>query len=430
MEPYVDNNADIGEFNDTIESLTEYENIIKKTFLSENDGYVFFNKYAKEKGFSIRKDCLKHDVESGVIFYRRFVCSRAGLRNLIHMNRINRKRKERPLTRCECPVQFSIQFDATTNRWFVHNFVDEHNHDFAGPDEVPFLRSHRTINDVQKSDIVSLEIAGLRKHQIMNVLEHHHGGYKNVGFTSKDLYNFSCRNKKSRILEGDAETVLKLMSERQEGDVEFFYQYQIDAEGHLTNLFWCDAQSRLDYQAFGDVVVFDSTYRVNRYKMPFIPFVGSNHHRSTVIFACGVVSDETVDSYKWLLATFLMAMYQKFSRSVITDGDIAMRKAIKAILPNTLHRLCAWHIEQNVNRHLHHSAIGDFRKLLYGKIKEDGFEDRWKEFITRHKIPEDNKWANMMYKARRLWAAAYIHDKFFLGMKSNQRSSSSLLPGF
>ncbi|KAL6858787.1 hypothetical protein ACP4OV_017789 [Aristida adscensionis] len=28
-------------------------------------------------------------------------------------------------------------------------------------------------------------------------------------------------------------------------------------------MFWCDTQSRLDYQSFGDVVVFDSTYRMN-----------------------------------------------------------------------------------------------------------------------------------------------------------------------
>jgi hypothetical protein len=28
----------------------------------------------------------------------------------------------------------------------------------------------------------------------------------------------------------------------------------------MTSLFWCDTQSRMDYQSFGDVVVFDSTY--------------------------------------------------------------------------------------------------------------------------------------------------------------------------
>ena len=30
----------------------------------------------------------------------------------------------------------------------------------------------------------------------------------------------------------------------------------IDGEGHLKHMFWFDTQSRLDYEAFGDVVVF------------------------------------------------------------------------------------------------------------------------------------------------------------------------------
>jgi hypothetical protein len=56
-------------------------------------------------------------------------------------------------------------------------------------------------------------------------------------------------------------------------------------------MFWSDSQSQLDYGVFGDVVVFDSTYRVNRYNLPFI---GIGHHRTTVMFGCGILSDETL----------------------------------------------------------------------------------------------------------------------------------------
>jgi hypothetical protein len=50
----------------------------------------------------------------------------------------------------------------------------------------------------------------------------------------------------------------------------------------LKGLFWAGSQSRRDYEAFGDVVVFDSTYSTNKYNLPFVPFVGLNHHRNTV----------------------------------------------------------------------------------------------------------------------------------------------------
>lgn len=64
------------------------------------------------------------------------------------------------------------------------------------------------------------------------------------------------------------------------------------------NLFWSDPQSQMDYDAFGDVVIFDSTYRVNRYNLPFVPFIGVDNHRSTMVFGCGIISDETVSSYE------------------------------------------------------------------------------------------------------------------------------------
>jgi hypothetical protein len=83
---------------------------------------------------------------------------------------------------------------------------------------------------------------------------------------------------------------------------------------------------------FGDVVVFDSTYRVNRYNLPFVPFTGVNHHRSTVVFSCGILSDETILSYVWLLEAFLEAMHQQHPRSLITYGDAAMARAIEIVM--------------------------------------------------------------------------------------------------
>jgi len=263
----------------------------------------------------------------------------------------------------------------------------------------------------------------------MDVMEQQYGGPLNVGYSIKDLYNFSYQNKKLKIADGDANAVLQYMKERQLEDSEFFFDYQSSSEGCLVNLFWCDGQSRLDYQAFGDLVIFDSTYRTNRYKMPFIPFVGLNHHRSTTIFACVVVSHETVESFQWLLRTLLVAMYKE-PRSIITDGDHAMRKAIRAVLPNTVHRLCTWHIERNATKFLHHTMIPGFRLLIYMHGSPGTFEARWQSFMKKHKIGKRRrrrkyrKWLSKMYIIRRLWSASYLKNEYFLGAQSNQRSES------
>ena len=105
-------------------------------------------------------------------------------------------------------------------------------------------------------------------------------------------------------------------------------------------LFWCDTQCLLDYAAFSGVVVFDSTYKTNRYNLPLVPFVGVNHHKRTVLFGCGIISHENKNSYEWLLRTFSNANIQKHPISLITDGDLAMQRAIRIVWPNSSHRLC------------------------------------------------------------------------------------------
>lgn len=414
----------------TLEELAEYEYIIQRNFHSEDEGYEFFNAFARNKGFSLRKGKVKRAANKVDTIWRQYVCSKEGVRQPKFLNIKNMKRRPKPLTRFDCPFEVVIKHNHDMNVWYVHKYVDTHNHEMARLTEVGFMFSHRRISELQKKEILAYQTAGLRKCQIMDVMEQQYGGPHNVGYAIKDLYNFSCLNKKLKIADGDANAVLQYMKERQLQDSDFFFDYQTSSEGRLLNLFWCDGQSRLDYQAFGDLVIFDSTYRTNRYKMPFVPFVGLNHHRSTTIFACAVVSHETVESFQWLLRTLLVAMYNKEPRSIITDGDHAMRKAIRAILPNTVHRLCTWHIERNAAKFLHHTLIPGFRLLIYMCGTPETFEARWQSFMKKLKTGKRRRrrkyrrWLSRMYMIRRLWAASYLKNKYFLGAQSNQRSES------
>jgi len=58
---------------------------------------------------------------------------------------------------------------------------------------------------------------------------------------------------------------------------EFFFDIDMDEENEIKNVIWTDARSRVACQYFGDVS-FDIKYLINKYDMPFAPFVGVNHH--------------------------------------------------------------------------------------------------------------------------------------------------------
>ncbi|XP_073362873.1 protein FAR1-RELATED SEQUENCE 5-like [Aegilops tauschii subsp. strangulata] len=235
--------------------------------------------------------------------------------------------------------------------------------------------------------------AGIRIHDMMDCFISKHVWYGGVGFTRREIYNLCPREKRKLLLKGDAATVIGIMS-------------------------------RHDYEDFGDVLVFDSTYKMNRYGMPFIPFVGLNNHRKTTVFVCAIVSDETEETYVWLLETFLRSMCQKMPMSVITDADAAMIKAIRQVFPDVWHRICTWHIEKNMKIHLSHKSLKEFRTLLYYSTSTATFEERWHAFSKRWQSEKTVTWLRRMYKKRRLWAAAYLTEGFWLGMKSNQRSKS------
>ena len=74
----------------------------------------------------------------------------------------------------------------------------------------------------------------------------------------------------------------------------------LNENGQLRNVFWADTTSGPAGKEFGDVVAFDTTYLVNKYDMPFAPFIGINHHSLSILLGCGLVSHEDIEMFEWM----------------------------------------------------------------------------------------------------------------------------------
>ena len=92
---------------------------------------------------------------------------------------------------------------------------------------------------------------------------------------------------------------------------EFFYDYDVDADNRVRNVFWANASCKGSYEDFGDCVTFDTTYKTNKFHMQLGVFVGVNHHLQSTIFAVALVRDETIPSFEWVFKTFLRCMNNK-----------------------------------------------------------------------------------------------------------------------
>ena len=53
---------------------------------------------------------------------------------------------------------------------------------------------------------------------------------------------------------------------------------EIDEGGTLGNFFWADAKSRRAYDHFGDMIVLDTTFNTNVYRIMFPPLLELNNH--------------------------------------------------------------------------------------------------------------------------------------------------------
>ncbi|KAI8571684.1 hypothetical protein RHMOL_Rhmol01G0138400 [Rhododendron molle] len=309
----------------------------------------------------------------------------------------------------------------TVTNYVVTEFVSAHNHPLAAPRCVPFLRSHRHVGDTDIAQVMAMQNVGMKAAEIMDYMTCQSGGFHNVGFTVKDLRNKLHSSRKAEIRNGDAEGALGFLAAQVSTDPLFFFKYTVDEEDRLETLLWTDGRSQMDYAAFGDVLVFDTTYRTNAYKKPFVILAGVSNNFTTTIFGCALLSKETEDTYNWVLSTFLEAMDGKRPISAVTDGDLAMRNAIRNIFPDARHRLCSWHLERNAAKNVHiPEFVSNFTTLMQMECDVEEFENIWADMVSHYGL-QTNAWVVELYRDRERWVEAYLLGHFFAGMRSTQR---------
>jgi zinc finger SWIM domain-containing protein 3 len=231
---------------------------------------------------------------------------------------------------------------------------------------------------------------------------------------------------------GQAGSMLKYFQDKMSENPSFHYAMQLDAEEHITNIFWADAKMLVDYAHFGDMVTFDTTFGTNKEYRPFGVFVGFNQFRETVIFGAALLFDETCASFTWLFEAFLTAHNGKQPRTIFTDQDTAMGNAIQVVFTEAWHGLCTYHIMQNVVKHLCNKKkeddeeshiVSDFSFCMYNIEDKSAFEEAFN--IMRNKVEKKKaSWLDSIYKLKEKWAECHMRDVFTLGMRSTQLSES------
>ncbi|GJT80248.1 FAR1-related sequence 5-like protein [Tanacetum coccineum] len=385
-------------------------------FVSIDQAYAFYKDYGKRAGFDVRKGGHYKPKAGEDPNLKWFLCSKEGKnpepaadksKDVISdvseittdENVIVKQTRNRGSVRCGCLAKIRIK-KYEGNLYRVYTFIEGHNHPLVAEKDMIYMKSLRDLGYTKQHFLFQASNANFGPSTGFRLLKQICGGFDRVGATVVDCKN---QKKKMNLFIGDRDAqmaVEKLLSKKLHS-LGFYVNYKLGDDDKLVGLFWADEQAIRDYAVFGDIVSFDATFRSNKYKMVFVPFTGINHHNRCITFASGLLSDETVSAYKWLLEEFKND-FGKDPNVVITDQDPSMKIAIPECFPNTRHRLCMWHIMQKL-------------------VTKVGTAICNKTDFKRH----DNKWLQDMFDIRESLIPAFLRDELMAGlMHTTSRSES------
>ncbi|KAM0824673.1 hypothetical protein ACQ4PT_070032 [Festuca glaucescens] len=286
----------------TPECEEELKTVVGMVFNDMDSVEKFYKSYAHHVGFGVRVGQHKKLVDD-VVMWKRFLCDRQGFKlkkstnstnssqkatmtsNTSKKNSKKRKRKE---TRCGCDAHIFVK-RTSDNKYMIASLVEHHNHGLVTPSKHHLIRSNRRVNEKAKQTLYSCHKASIGTSQAFR--------FEGVGCTKRDLQNYYCEFK-NKINDCDAQMFVDQLGRMKELNPAFFFDYDVDENGRLLHVFWEDATARKNYNHFGDVVSFDSTYTRNHYNMIFAPFTRVNHHMQSVFFGAGFVVNERIAS-RW-----------------------------------------------------------------------------------------------------------------------------------
>ncbi|GJU09956.1 FAR1-related sequence 5-like protein, partial [Tanacetum coccineum] len=382
--------------NDGMERDQKLAIFIGKVFDTPDDAYTFYNQYAFTHGFGIRKHWDYKNKVTNEVYRKWYVCNKEGFKNVKDdSTSVDTKKRRRDLrTGCQARLRITITKD---ERWCVDFFDDTHNHDLSiTPTKVMKHRSHGKFHRSMACKSLMLELgqSGMRPCHVKKAVNAMKPPYV-ADVTSKqcsDILSEQRKQYKGKEFYG----LIKHFQDKASVDMNQYFKIDLNSDGSPRNIFWADGRSRDAYIKFGDVVVFDVTYLTNKFKFPFAPFVGVNHHGQSILFGAALLENEKEETFQWLFEQFLKHQLEHL-------------RPFKA-------------------------RYSDFNESYKKWVKSDTieeFETQWDVLRDKYDLKSSN-WMMEMYDQRKYWVWFFWKDGFFAGMTTNGRSESihSFFDGF
>ena len=173
------------------------------------------------------------------------------------------KRKERKSAKCGCGYRAQAKQNKISGEWILESLVSEHNHGPLSTLSAAPVYRNSALSDEQSAEIIKLSNTGQSSTQIIAYLRQKNPEQTLVATDVSNLVQKSRR----QVLDGKTPIQWLLQELQLQG---FAHDFHVDGDGCIDRLFYIHAANLSLLQQNPDVILLDSTYSTNRFKMPML----------------------------------------------------------------------------------------------------------------------------------------------------------------
>jgi hypothetical protein len=249
---------------------------------------------------------------------------------------------------------------------------------------------------------------------------------------SDNLFQSMLRRARFNTKIPDGQEFVKLLSMLYERHMLYgdYYNYTIDEDGVTDSVVFLSHDMIWNFQRNAQAIAMDTTMKTNRFGLPMCLVCGVNEHGHTMIVAVALTSRQTAAAFSWILLNIRRAVGDQAwaqVRSIITDGDKAMKKAIESELPGAVALRCVFHVKLNIQSNTakqigekSEQFIEQWTSIVNQSMTEEQFvhakEKLTSDFPEANDYMKDNIWPN-----EKQFAYCFTRKVTTLGMRSTQR---------
>ncbi|XP_021736242.1 protein FAR1-RELATED SEQUENCE 5-like [Chenopodium quinoa] len=242
-----------------------------------------------------------------------------------------------------CPFYIKIYYDVSTESWKINAKNDHtgtHNHPM-----IVYPEGHRKVSGLSpgaKQVVRDMTKSKVAPRNIMSTIaEQFPDDHPNI----RHIYN--CRNDFMMEMSEGRGVVQQFLHLARES--KYIYWVTNDDHNVLQHAFMVHPIMVNILCTYPHVIGMDSTYKTNRYNMPFFEIVGVTPTNQNFLVGYVFMRDECTASYRWVLQRLRELIgFDKEPSVFISNRDLELCAALREVFPRTSHLLYLWNINRDV----------------------------------------------------------------------------------